>query len=113
MPGPPRLLEIYASTKPCPEWWSEMDDSNMMLRRRKSLGDTRAGIVIFACIDTPWIWRRVIGKPHFLSRYPRGIPLERQSNDALQSLETITPVVHDVESHLQRMNSNTLRIVSY
>ncbi|EZF25469.1 hypothetical protein H112_02201 [Trichophyton rubrum D6] len=32
------ISEIYASTKPYPSWWSDMDDSRV-LRRRKSLGD--------------------------------------------------------------------------
>ncbi|KAM5472814.1 hypothetical protein MauCBS54593_002526 [Microsporum audouinii] len=44
-PGKPRrtrecepISEIYASTKPYPSWWSDMDDSRV-LRRRKSTGD--------------------------------------------------------------------------
>ncbi|KAI9802623.1 MAG: hypothetical protein M1826_005053 [Phylliscum demangeonii] len=32
--------EIYASTKPYPAWWSELDDSRGQLRRRKSYGDS-------------------------------------------------------------------------
>ncbi|EEQ32957.1 conserved hypothetical protein [Microsporum canis CBS 113480] len=32
------ISEIYASTKPYPSWWSDMDDSRV-LRRRKSTGD--------------------------------------------------------------------------
>lgn len=32
------ISEVYASTKPYPAWWSDMDDSRV-LRRRKSLGD--------------------------------------------------------------------------
>jgi hypothetical protein len=36
--GTRQISEIYASTKPYPEWWSEMDDSRL-LKRRKSLGD--------------------------------------------------------------------------
>ena len=36
--GTKKITEIYASTKPYPEWWSEVDDL-MVLRRRKSLGD--------------------------------------------------------------------------
>ncbi|KAK2873223.1 hypothetical protein FQN49_002510 [Arthroderma sp. PD_2] len=32
------ISEIYASTKPYPSWWSDLDDSRV-LRRRKSLGD--------------------------------------------------------------------------
>ena len=33
------VIEIYASTKPYPTWWSELDESRL-LRRRKSLGDS-------------------------------------------------------------------------
>jgi hypothetical protein len=36
--GTSQITEIYASTKPYPEWWSEVDDFRI-LRRRKSLGD--------------------------------------------------------------------------
>lgn len=34
----PLISEVYASTKPYPSWWSGLDDSRV-LRRRKSLGD--------------------------------------------------------------------------
>jgi hypothetical protein len=34
----PSTTEVYASTKPYPSWWTEMEDSKM-LRRRKSMGD--------------------------------------------------------------------------
>lgn len=30
--------EVYASTKPYPSWWSDLEDSKI-LRRRKSMGD--------------------------------------------------------------------------
>lgn len=32
------ITEIYASTKPYPSWWSDLEDSRV-LRRRKSTGD--------------------------------------------------------------------------
>jgi hypothetical protein len=32
-------FEIHASTRPLPPWWSEMEESKV-LRRRKSMGDT-------------------------------------------------------------------------
>ncbi|KAK1141978.1 hypothetical protein N8T08_008301 [Aspergillus melleus] len=35
---PPAVSEIYASTKPYPVWWSDLEDSRV-LRRRKSTGD--------------------------------------------------------------------------
>ena len=34
-----RITEIYASTRAYPSWWSELDDS-AILRRRKSAGET-------------------------------------------------------------------------
>lgn len=37
--GTAQITEIFASTKPYPEWWSDLDDSRI-LKRRKSLGDT-------------------------------------------------------------------------
>ncbi|KAE8351767.1 hypothetical protein BDV28DRAFT_136464 [Aspergillus coremiiformis] len=35
---PPTVTEVYASTKPYPVWWSDLEDSRV-LRRRKSTGD--------------------------------------------------------------------------
>jgi hypothetical protein len=34
----PAASEVYASTKPYPSWWTEMEESKI-LRRRKSMGD--------------------------------------------------------------------------
>lgn len=36
--SPVPIAEIYASTKPYPSWWSDLDNSRV-LRRRKSYGD--------------------------------------------------------------------------
>ncbi|KAJ5577749.1 uncharacterized protein N7459_006713 [Penicillium hispanicum] len=36
--GTPAITEIYASTKPYPSWWSDLEDSRV-LRRRKSMGE--------------------------------------------------------------------------
>lgn len=33
------LSEIYASTKPYPPWWSDLEDSRVLRRRRKSTND--------------------------------------------------------------------------
>jgi len=49
--GTSQITEIYTSTKPYPEWWSEVDDINL-LRRRKSLGDTVLDRNI-CFVDTP------------------------------------------------------------
>lgn len=35
----PRLTETHASTRPYPAWWSELDESRI-LKRRKSMGDS-------------------------------------------------------------------------
>ena len=34
-----QILEVYASTRPYPSWWSDIEDTKI-LRRRKSMGDT-------------------------------------------------------------------------
>ena len=34
-----KIIEVYASTKPYPTWWSDIDETKV-LRRRKSIGDT-------------------------------------------------------------------------
>jgi len=34
-----QITEVYASTKPYPSWWSDIEDTKV-LRRRKSVGDT-------------------------------------------------------------------------
>lgn len=48
---PAAVTEIYASTKPYPSWWSDLEDSRV-LRRRKSIGE----IVLernLCFVDTP------------------------------------------------------------
>ncbi len=49
--GTREIVEVYASTKPYPEWWSEMDDAGV-LRRRKSMGDAVLDRNI-CFVDTP------------------------------------------------------------
>ncbi|KAL2140711.1 hypothetical protein VTI28DRAFT_3496 [Corynascus sepedonium] len=77
-----QITEIYASTKPYPEWWSEVDDFRV-LRRRKSLGDSVLDRNI-CFVDTPG--------------YGSGS----------SSMDTITPVSQYVEAHLERILSNSL-----
>ena len=50
-PGTSQITEVYASTKPYPEWWSEVDDFRI-LRRRKSMGDAVLDRNI-CFVDTP------------------------------------------------------------
>lgn len=49
--GTTQVTEIFASTKPYPEWWSDLDDSRI-LKRRKSVGDTVLDRNI-CFVDTP------------------------------------------------------------
>ena len=47
----PQITEIFAGTKPYPEWWTDLDDVRV-LRRRKSLGDNVLDRNI-CFVDTP------------------------------------------------------------
>ncbi|KAL0473864.1 Septin domain-containing protein [Neurospora intermedia] len=80
--GTSQITEVYASTKPYPQWWSEIDDLNV-LKRRKSMEDTVLDRNI-CFVDTPG--------------YGSGS----------SSMDTITPVVQFIESQMQRMNVNAL-----
>ncbi|KAK4143645.1 uncharacterized protein C8A04DRAFT_28637 [Dichotomopilus funicola] len=79
---PGQITEIYASTKPYPEWWSEVDDLSV-LGRKKSMGDAVLDRNI-CFVDTPG--------------YGSGS----------SSLDTITPVTQYIEAHWQRINANLL-----
>jgi hypothetical protein len=37
--GTKQITEVYASTKPYPSWWSDLEESRVLRRRRKSMGD--------------------------------------------------------------------------
>ncbi|KAI1344314.1 hypothetical protein F5Y15DRAFT_366177 [Xylariaceae sp. FL0016] len=76
------ISEIYASTKPYPEWWSELDNSRAS-QRRKSLGDSVLERNI-CFVDTPG--------------FGRGSSV----------LETIIPCVEYVESQLNKVLSDSL-----
>lgn len=72
--------EIFASTKPYPEWWSDLDDSRL-LKRRKSMGDFVLDRNI-CFIDTPGY------------------------SDGASSMDMIAPVIRYVESHFEKVQSN-------
>ncbi|KAL7626577.1 hypothetical protein AAE478_003349 [Parahypoxylon ruwenzoriense] len=78
----PHISEIFASTKPYPEWWSMVNEPHIS-QRRKSLGD---GVLErnICFVDTP-------GYRHGSS-----------------AMETIMPCVEYVESHLNRVSSDAL-----
>lgn len=76
-----QITEIYASTRPYPSWWSELDESRV-LRRRKSMGDTVLERNL-CFVDTPG--------------YSSGT----------SCMECITPVVQYMESYFERVSSLT------
>lgn len=105
------ISEIFASTKPYPEWWSDLDDFQL-LKRRKSVDDTILDRNI-CFIDTPGysdgasvsrhhpslLWRDSFGR---IGKRKRG---EGYAN-LDQSMEGITPVIRYVESHFEKVQSN-------
>lgn len=80
--GTTQITEVFASTKPYPEWWAEIDDFRV-LKRRKSLGDSVLDRNI-CFVDTPG--------------YGSGS----------SSMDTITPVADYIEGHFRKMSSGTL-----
>ncbi|KAI9771899.1 MAG: hypothetical protein M1840_001669 [Geoglossum simile] len=78
--GTKQITEVYASTKPYPSWWSDLEESRVLRRRRKSMGD----VVLernLCFVDTPG--------------YGNGASF----------LEYVEPVVQYVESQLERTAS--------
>ncbi|KAI9769326.1 MAG: hypothetical protein M1839_003749 [Geoglossum umbratile] len=78
--GTKQITEAYASTKPYPSWWSDLEESRVLRRRRKSMGD----VVLernLCFVDTPG--------------YGSGTSF----------LEHVEPVVQYVESQLERTAS--------
>ncbi|XXG96470.1 polynucleotide adenylyltransferase [Hypoxylon texense] len=76
------ISEIYASTKPYPEWWSMLDDPHIS-ERRKSLGDSVLERNV-CFVDTPG--------------YRNGA----------SAMDTIVPCIEYIESHLNRLASDSL-----
>ncbi|KAJ8065353.1 hypothetical protein OCU04_006041 [Sclerotinia nivalis] len=74
-----RITEIYASTKAYPSWWSEVDESKV-LRRRKSMGDSVLERNL-CFVDTPGYGNKT------------------------SCLEAISPVVDYIESQFQKVES--------
>ncbi|TVY38020.1 Septin [Lachnellula occidentalis] len=74
-----QITEIYASTRAYPAWWSDLEESRI-LRRRKSLGDSVLERNL-CFVDTPGYGNKT------------------------SCLECITPVVDYIESHFQKATS--------
>lgn len=48
------ITEVYASTRPYPHWWSELDDSKLLRRRKSKYGTEEQIIERNLCfVDTP------------------------------------------------------------
>ncbi|KAK4197425.1 hypothetical protein QBC40DRAFT_232138 [Triangularia verruculosa] len=76
------ITEVWASTKPYPEWWSELEGESGLVRR-KSLGDE--------VLDRNVCFVDTMG-------YGFGS----------SSMDTITPVTEYIQSHLQRISAHSL-----
>ncbi|KAH6667946.1 Septin-domain-containing protein [Halenospora varia] len=74
-----QITEVYASTRAYPAWWSDLEESRI-LRRRKSLGDSVLERNL-CFVDTPGYGNKT------------------------SCLECITPVVEYIESHLKKATS--------
>lgn len=49
-----KITEVYASTRPYPHWWSELDDSRLLRRRKSKYGTEEQIIERNLCfVDTP------------------------------------------------------------
>ncbi|VBB87028.1 Putative protein of unknown function [Podospora comata] len=77
------ITEVWASTKPYPEWWSEVEAEGGGLGRRKSLGDE--------VLDRNVCFVDTMG-------YGFGS----------SSMDTIAPVTEYIQGHLQRISSGSL-----
>lgn len=88
-PSTVTLSEIYASTKPYPSWWSDLEDSRV-LRRRKSTGE----VVLernLCFVDTPGSSVSRTVQTHAIAQYmrqqlARAVEAVKTSNNDLQNL---------------------------
>lgn len=95
-----QIYEISASTKPYPEWWSDLDDFRV-LKRRKSLGGDTILDRNICFIDTP-------GYSDGSSVSPDSFLAETSDLlTTMQSMETITPVIRYIESQFEKVQSST------
>ncbi|KAL7271720.1 hypothetical protein RUND412_005500 [Rhizina undulata] len=78
-----KITEIYASTKPYPRWWSELDDSRVLRRRKSSKASAEEQVIErnLCFVDTPG--------------YGAGTSF----------LECVEPVVRYVEAQLDRTHA--------
>lgn len=77
-----KITEVYASTRPYPTWWSDIEETKV-LRRRKSMGDTVLERNL-CFVDTP-------GYSHGMSR-----------------MESIESILHYVEAQFRKPFADTV-----
>jgi hypothetical protein len=95
-----RISEILASTKSYPEWWTELDEFRVS-QRRKSLGDQVLDRNI-CFVDTPGY-----GTGPSVSPF-QDAELARLTYNPSQAMESIVTCVDYVESHLNKVSSDSL-----
>jgi hypothetical protein len=90
-PSPPfaTLSEVYASTRPYPAWWSDLEDSRV-LRRRKSAGEVVLERNI-CFVDAPGGSISRAGQTHIITQYltqqlMRAVSAMNTANSDLQNL---------------------------
>lgn len=96
------IFEVLASTKPRPEWWSDLNDPDVSRRRKSSSdGDTIPVLDRNLCfVDTPGY---NCGSSANLNFLPQA---SVETREILQCMEAITPTIRYVESFLQMVAAN-------
>lgn len=90
-----QITEVYASTRAYPSWWSDIEESRV-LRRRKSMGDSVLERNL-CFVDTPGY-----GKQASVSSYDGSII---PSADSTQFMESITPIVDYIEAQFKKTSA--------
>ena len=80
---PNQAYEVYASTRPYPSWWSEIEDSKL-LRRRKSMGDTILDRNL-CFVDTEGANAGSVSSDYIISQFRKAATVPMASDVALLS----------------------------
>jgi hypothetical protein len=99
-----KITEVYASTRPYPHWWSEIDDSKVLRRRKSRCGPEEQVIERNLCfVDTPGYGSGTSVSIPFFHSSPFAATCVL--TEPLQFLECIEPVVRYVEAQFERTQS--------